>query len=150
MACSSSAQLCAGLNQPRRLPSIIGPTGIGLIPWEHESVQNLEDIAVFVKVVDAGSFTGAAAALETSQPVVSKGVTRLEQRLGVRLMNRTTRRISLTEAGSELYRFVRARPRRSSCLARGARAARRRGPVARGPASPGRSFKGDIPETGAR
>ncbi|HUQ51589.1 MAG TPA: LysR family transcriptional regulator [Gammaproteobacteria bacterium] len=67
-------------------------------------MDNLEDIAVFVKVVDAGSFTGAAEALETSQPVVSKSVTRLEQRLGVRLLNRTTRRISLTEAGTELYR----------------------------------------------
>jgi DNA-binding transcriptional LysR family regulator len=67
-------------------------------------MQNLEDIATFVKVVDVGSFTGAAEALETSQPVVSKSVTRLEQRLGVRLLNRTTRRISLTEAGTELYR----------------------------------------------
>jgi DNA-binding transcriptional LysR family regulator len=67
-------------------------------------MDNLEDIAIFVKVVDAGSFTGAAEGLETSQPVVSKSVTRLEQRLGVRLLNRTTRRISLTEAGTELYR----------------------------------------------
>jgi DNA-binding transcriptional LysR family regulator len=67
-------------------------------------MDNLEDIAVFVKVVDAGSFTGAAELLETSQPVVSKSVTRLEQSLGVRLLNRTTRRISLTEAGTELYR----------------------------------------------
>lgn len=67
-------------------------------------MDNLEDIAVFVKVVDAGSFTGAAEALETSQPVVSKSVTRLEQSLGVRLLNRTTRRISLTEAGTDLYR----------------------------------------------
>jgi DNA-binding transcriptional LysR family regulator len=74
------------------------------MPGEHQSMDNLEDIAVFVKVVDAGSFTGAAEALETSQPVVSKSVTRLEQRLGVRLLNRTTRRISLTEAGTELYR----------------------------------------------
>jgi DNA-binding transcriptional LysR family regulator len=67
-------------------------------------MDNLEEIAVFVKVVDAGSFTGAAEALATSQPVVSKSVTRLEQQLGVRLLNRTTRRISLTEAGTELYR----------------------------------------------
>jgi DNA-binding transcriptional LysR family regulator len=68
------------------------------------SMQNLEDVAVFVRVVDLGSFTRAAEALATSQPVVSKTVTRLEQRLGVRLLNRTTRRISLTEAGAELYR----------------------------------------------
>lgn len=67
-------------------------------------MENLEDIAIFVKVVDLGSFTGAAEALALSQPVVSKSVTRLEKRLGVRLLNRTTRRISLTEAGTDLYR----------------------------------------------
>jgi DNA-binding transcriptional LysR family regulator len=67
-------------------------------------MENLSDIAVFVKVVDAGSFTGAAENLEISQPVVSKAVTRLEERLGARLLNRTTRRLSLTEAGAELYR----------------------------------------------
>ncbi len=67
-------------------------------------MENLSDIAVFVRVVDAGSFTGAAEALQISQPVVSKAVTRLEERLGARLLNRTTRRLSLTEAGAELYR----------------------------------------------
>lgn len=67
-------------------------------------MENLPDIAVFVRVVDAGSFTAAAEALEISQPVVSKAVTRLEERLGARLLNRTTRRLSLTEAGAELYR----------------------------------------------
>jgi len=67
-------------------------------------MENLSDIAIFVRVVDVGSFTGAADALGISQPVVSKSVTRLEERLGARLLNRTTRRLSLTEAGSELYR----------------------------------------------
>ncbi len=67
-------------------------------------MQNLTDIAIFVKVVELASFTAAAEALETSQPVVSKAVTRLEEKLGARLLNRTTRRLSLTEAGSELYR----------------------------------------------
>src|SRR5262245_5171830 len=67
-------------------------------------MQNLTDIAIFVKVVELSSFTGAAEALEMSQPVVSKAVTRLEEKLGERLLNRTTRRLSLTEAGSELYR----------------------------------------------
>jgi DNA-binding transcriptional LysR family regulator len=67
-------------------------------------MQNLTDIAIFVKVVELSSFTAAADALETSQPVVSKAVTRLEEKLGARLLNRTTRRLSLTEAGSELYR----------------------------------------------
>jgi DNA-binding transcriptional LysR family regulator len=67
-------------------------------------MQNLTDIAIFVKVVELSSFTAAAEALDSSQPVVSKAVTRLEERLGARLLNRTTRRLSLTEAGSELYR----------------------------------------------
>lgn len=67
-------------------------------------MQNLTDIAIFVKVVELSSFTAAAEALESSQPVVSKAVTRLEEKLGARLLNRTTRRLSLTEAGAELYR----------------------------------------------
>jgi DNA-binding transcriptional LysR family regulator len=66
-------------------------------------MQSLTDIAVFVKVVERSSFTAAAEALEMSQPVVSKAVTRLEEKLGARLLNRTTRRLSLTEAGSALY-----------------------------------------------
>lgn len=67
-------------------------------------MENLSDIAIFVRVVAAGSFTAAAAAMDVSQPVVSKAVSRLEKKLGLRLLNRTTRRLSLTEAGAELYR----------------------------------------------
>jgi DNA-binding transcriptional LysR family regulator len=85
-------------------PPIIGARGMRFIP-----MQNLTDIAIFVKVVELSSFTAAAEALDMSQPVVSKAVTRLEEKLGARLLNRTTRRLSLTEAGSELYgRSVRA------------------------------------------
>jgi DNA-binding transcriptional LysR family regulator len=67
-------------------------------------MENLTDIAVFVAVVKADSFTRAAQDLGLSRAVVSKYITRLEQQLGVRLLNRTTRRLSLTEAGDHFYR----------------------------------------------
>jgi DNA-binding transcriptional LysR family regulator len=66
-------------------------------------VKKLSDIAVFVRVVDSGSFTAAAERLSISKSVVSKYVTRLESRLGARLLNRTTRRLSLTEVGRVFY-----------------------------------------------
>lgn len=66
-------------------------------------MNNLSDIAVFVQVVDSGSFTAAAERLNLSKSVISKYVTRLEDKLGARLLNRTTRRLSLTEPGRILY-----------------------------------------------
>jgi len=67
------------------------------------TLESLSDIAVFVQVVNDGSFTKAADRLELSRSVVSKYVTRLEEQLGARLLNRTTRRLSLTEAGRIFY-----------------------------------------------
>lgn len=66
-------------------------------------MENLKDIAVFVRVAELGSFTAAADQLALSKAVVSKYISRLEQRLGARLLHRTTRRITLTEAGDALY-----------------------------------------------
>lgn len=66
-------------------------------------MENLTDIAVFVRVVERGSFTLAADDLALSRAAVSKYVSRLEERLGARLMHRTTRRLSLTEAGAALF-----------------------------------------------
>ena len=66
-------------------------------------MDNLADVAVFVRVVERGSFTLAADELEVSRAVVSKYVSRLEERLGARLLHRTTRRLSLTEAGAALF-----------------------------------------------
>lgn len=66
-------------------------------------MDNLTGMAVFARVVDARSFTAAAAALGLSKSAVSKQVARLEDRLGARLLNRTTRRLSLTEVGAAFY-----------------------------------------------
>ena len=59
-------------------------------------------LETFSAVVERGSFTAAAEALNNSKPVVSKQVSQLEQHLGVQLLHRTTRRLHLTEAGEEL------------------------------------------------
>lgn len=66
-------------------------------------MENLADVAVFVHVVERGSFTLAADDLSLSRAVVSKYISRLEERLGARLLHRTTRRLSLTEAGAALF-----------------------------------------------
>lgn len=62
-------------------------------------MDRLASMATFVKVVDLGSFAAAAAALAISPQMVAKHVGALEARLGTRLLNRTTRRQSLTEIG---------------------------------------------------
>ena len=67
------------------------------------STDLLDGVAVFVGVINAGSFTAAAQALGHSTSYVSKAITRLEKRLGSRLLNRTTRTISLTDAGRAYY-----------------------------------------------
>lgn len=66
-------------------------------------MESLSDIAVFVQVVDSGSFTAAANRLELSKSVVSKYVTRLENHLGAQLLQRTTRKLNLTEVGRAFY-----------------------------------------------
>jgi len=60
-------------------------------------------MTTFVKVVDSGGFAGAARALNMSPSAVTLHVQATEDRLGVRLLNRTTRRISMTEAGQAYY-----------------------------------------------
>lgn len=59
----------------------------------------LGDVEVFITVVEHGSFTAGAVALSTTPSVLSRSVCRLEVRLGRQLLQRTTRRVSLTEAG---------------------------------------------------
>jgi DNA-binding transcriptional LysR family regulator len=66
-------------------------------------MDKFQEMQSFVAVVDAGSFVGAADALDTSKAAVSRHVADLEQRLGVRLLNRTTRKLSLTDDGQTFY-----------------------------------------------
>ena len=66
-------------------------------------MDNLGDIVTFVRVVGAGSFVAAANHLAVTPSAVSKSISRLEERLGARLLNRTTRSLSLTDVGSEFY-----------------------------------------------
>lgn len=65
--------------------------------------QRLKDIIPFVISVESGSFTAAAERLHLTGSAISKSVSRLEARLGSRLLERTTRRLQLTDAGTAYY-----------------------------------------------
>jgi DNA-binding transcriptional LysR family regulator len=67
----------------------------------------MSDTLAFIEVVQRGSFTAAAESLRTSKARVSKKVQDLEQRMGVKLLHRTTRTIRLTEAGSVYFEHCR-------------------------------------------
>ncbi|PIY75023.1 MAG: LysR family transcriptional regulator, partial [Rhodobacterales bacterium CG_4_10_14_0_8_um_filter_70_9] len=66
-------------------------------------MDRLSEMEAFVRVVDVGGFTDAARKLGVSKSAVSKHVSALEARLGARLLNRTTRRVSPTEIGLAYY-----------------------------------------------
>lgn len=68
--------------------------------------ENYNDLYLFMQVVREGSFTAAAQRLGLAQSGVSRAVRELEERLGVQLLVRTTRRLSLTQAGEQLYHNV--------------------------------------------
>ena len=63
---------------------------------------SIPQLKLFAKVVEERSFAGASRALGMSVATVSRGVTRLEDRLGARLFNRTSRQVALTEFGRNL------------------------------------------------
>jgi len=65
--------------------------------------HDLNDTLIFVKVVEHGSFVGAAKTLRLPKTTVSRKVQELESRLGAQLLHRTTRKLGLTEAGSVYY-----------------------------------------------
>ncbi|HJV83352.1 LysR family transcriptional regulator, partial [Noviherbaspirillum sp.] len=62
-------------------------------------MDKLRSIQTFVEIAERGSLTAAADALDTSLPTVVRKLAELESKLGVRLFNRTTRRIRLTDEG---------------------------------------------------
>ena len=63
----------------------------------------INDVVVFVEVINAHSFVGAAEKLGLSKPTVSRCINQLEAHLKTKLIKRTTRKLSLTEAGQILY-----------------------------------------------
>ena len=69
-------------------------------------MTNLGDLEIFSRVISMGSMSAAGRALGLSPAVISKRVKRLEERLGTRLFQRTTRQISLTEAGQGFYERI--------------------------------------------
>jgi DNA-binding transcriptional LysR family regulator len=71
---------------------------------------DLNDTMTFVKVIEGGSFTAAARELRLPKTTVSRRIRELEERLGAQLLHRTTRRLSLTEAGSVYFQQCRHIP----------------------------------------
>ncbi len=70
--------------------------------YEMIKFPDFEGLAMFAKVAEEGSFAGAARAMGVSVATVSRGVARLEDRLGARLFNRTSRQLALTEFGATI------------------------------------------------
>ena len=71
-------------------------------------MDRLDELAIFVRIVEEGSLARAASRLRRSPPAVTRALAALEGRLGVRLIDRTTRRLAPTEAGRLLLRARRA------------------------------------------
>src|SRR5580693_9302707 len=72
-----------------------------------EHMDRMAAMEAFVVVVDTGSFSAAARRLNVGQPTVSKTVAQLEERLGVRLLVRSTRGLTATEAGQNFFEHAR-------------------------------------------
>jgi DNA-binding transcriptional LysR family regulator len=68
--------------------------------WNGNKMDRLQSMTTFVAVVDSGGFASAARKLNLSPPVVTRAVAELEERLGLRLLTRTTRVVRVTDAGA--------------------------------------------------
>ncbi|MDF2152566.1 LysR family transcriptional regulator [Vibrio sp. CAU 1672] len=69
-------------------------------------MHTIASLPVFVAVVECGSFSQAAKQLNLTKSAISKRITHLEDELGIRLLNRTTRKLSLTEAGQRYFEYA--------------------------------------------
>lgn len=69
-------------------------------------MRNISTLPVFVSVIEQGSFSKAAEKLGLTKSAVSKRITELESQLGVKLLHRTTRKLSLTEAGERYFEYA--------------------------------------------
>jgi DNA-binding transcriptional LysR family regulator len=69
-------------------------------------MDRIDAMRAFISVVTEGSFSNAATSMQLSPQLVSKYVSKLEERLDVRLLNRTTRKVSLTEAGTRYFQHA--------------------------------------------
>src|SRR5271165_1828371 len=74
--------------------------------WTTKPVLDLNDFFYFVQVVDRGGFTAAGRMRRVPKSTLSHRIQRLETELGVRLLNRTSRRFAMTDAGEEFYRHA--------------------------------------------
>ncbi len=90
-------------------------------------MDRLDEFAIFVRIVEEGSLVRAAQRLRRSAPAVTRALAALEDRIGVRLIDRTTRRLAPTEAGRALYERARAVIADYEAAAAGAREAPVRG-----------------------
>ncbi|MDC5403380.1 LysR family transcriptional regulator [Acinetobacter baumannii] len=74
--------------------------------WRYLMSENLDDLKAFIVVAQTRSFTKAAGQLGVSQSALSYTLKMLEQRLGIKLLNRTTRSVSLTQEGEQLLKDI--------------------------------------------
>ena len=71
----------------------------------NQSISLLQEMAIFVKVVETGSFSETARQLGNTPSAISRAISRLEHALGTRLLQRTTRKLRLSESGKQVYAY---------------------------------------------